>query len=305
MKKTILFAALLFTGLYPIKAAVYTVQVANYQFSPSTVNAIVGDSITWVWVSGSHTTTCDPATQTINTLPEGAATWNSVINSSTKTYTYVLTTAGTYNYSCIPHAAFGMVGVINAASVLPVTLLNFTAALNNNNKALLTWTVSNEQNTFVYIVQKSLDGKMFTDIGSVQASGTSALPKTYTYTDDNIGNNRYIYYVLKTVDKDGSSKLSPVTLFTNVNVTGNIIVSMSPNPISSPGHLMLQFNADKPGTMQVQLFTIDGRQITQTSMMAVAGVNGGHIHFSDVPAGMYTLVFTLDGKRETRRLQFQ
>ncbi len=296
MKNYLLLTIILF-GCLSLHAAVFTVQVANYQFTPSTVNAVVGDSITWTWVNGSHTTTS-------TSVPDGAATWDHNMNSASTSFTYKLEVAGTYNYWCIPHAP-DMAGVINVTAVLPVVLLNFTATITQDNKALLKWTVAGEQNTDYYSVQKSTDGKTFSDISRVAASGNSSTQKVYTFTDNNAAASRYVYYALKTVDKDGKTQLSPIVLYKNENIKSGIIVSLSPNPISSPGHLMLQFNADKPGTMLVQLFDMNGKQIKQANMMAVAGINNGHFHLGDLPAGTYTVRFTLDGKTETRRLQFE
>jgi len=87
-------------------ATIYTVTVSNYQFTPANVNAQVGDTIQWVWVNGSHTTTS-------GTIPAGAAAWDEPISSSSSTYSYVITEAGTYNYHCTPHAP-DMAGTITA-----------------------------------------------------------------------------------------------------------------------------------------------------------------------------------------------
>ena len=57
---------------------------------------MVGDTIKWVWAAGTHTTTS-------TSVPTGANTWNSPMNSSSTTFEYVLTTPGSYNYWCAIH----------------------------------------------------------------------------------------------------------------------------------------------------------------------------------------------------------
>lgn len=302
MKKHLLFICLLLAGLYA-QATVYTIQVANFQFSPSSVNAVVGDTITWTWVSGDHTTTCKPAVNSSTSLPAGAAVWDNDINSASLSFSYVLAVAGTYNYLCLPHQSF-MTGVLNVSSILPVTLASFAVTATQNNKALLKWAVANETNVSYYSVQKSTDGKAFTEAGRISATSNSSAQKNYTYTDNTSSGNKYVYYSLKIVDNDGKTQLSPIAMFTNAVIKSKIIISMSPNPISSPGHLMLQFNADKPGTMLAQLFDMNGALVKQANMMAVAGINNSHFHLGELPAGNYTVVFTLDGKKETKQLQF-
>ncbi len=101
------------------------VTASNFQFTPSTISAVVGDTVHWTWLNGSHTTTCDGSPST--SRPAGAAPWNSPINSGMPVFNYVVTVAGTYNYKCSFHAGFGMVGVINASG--PPLTLNLTALI--------------------------------------------------------------------------------------------------------------------------------------------------------------------------------
>jgi len=79
---------------------VVTVQFPS--FSPSSFTINLGDSVKWVWLSGSHTTTSV-------TIPAGAGTWDHAMTSTSTTFIYVPTKLGTYNYKCTPHAAMGMV----------------------------------------------------------------------------------------------------------------------------------------------------------------------------------------------------
>ncbi|MDB5282891.1 MAG: hypothetical protein JWO06_1966, partial [Bacteroidota bacterium] len=103
---TILYSAAAF-------AVSHTIQVADFSFTPPTTNANVGDSIVFTWVSGSHTTTS-------TSVPSGATSWNSPMNSNNSTFVYVLTTAGTYDFHCAIHSF--MTGTITAtAIVVPTT----------------------------------------------------------------------------------------------------------------------------------------------------------------------------------------
>lgn len=64
------------------------------QFVPQVANAVCGDTIKWVLVSGTHTTAS-------TTIPAGAAAWSSP-NITASGYTRVLTVPGTYHYTCHP-----------------------------------------------------------------------------------------------------------------------------------------------------------------------------------------------------------
>lgn len=103
-----LLAATLMIGVAAFSKVV-TIQVANFQFTPSTVNAVVGDTIKWLWVNGGHTTTSGG-------IPAGAPSWDSPIAAADPSFNYKIVVPGTYNYVCKPHAP-GMAGVINAVAL--------------------------------------------------------------------------------------------------------------------------------------------------------------------------------------------
>jgi plastocyanin len=125
MKKTILFILItLFISTFSF-ATTRTINVQNFSFSPDNLNANVGDTIKWVWVSGTHTTTS-------TTIPLTAATWDQPITSVNTSYSYVITTTGIYNYKCTPHESMGMVGVINV----------LTSSITRNESTTLTYTLN-------------------------------------------------------------------------------------------------------------------------------------------------------------------
>src|SRR3954470_18213688 len=163
MKKFLLLAFALFVVTLS-HATIHTVQVENFQFTPSTVNAVVGDTMEWVWVEGGHTTTS-------TTIPNGADGWSSPMNINNKTFSYKLTVPGTYSYWCIPHSPF-MAGTIEVTSVLPVTLTAFNITATGKD-ASIQWHTTNEQNISYYNIKRSSDGTNFTTIGQVNANNKS------------------------------------------------------------------------------------------------------------------------------------
>ena len=103
---------------------------------------------------------------------------------------------------------------------LPLTLLQFTAT-KQSNTAALQWQTGQEQNTRDFIIERSSDGKTYTDIGTVAAAGTSNTKRYYYFTDNAPleGNN---YYRLRQRDLDGQSTYSPVRVL-NFSMSGNLI----------------------------------------------------------------------------------
>ncbi len=299
MKKIyLLLAALLF--LKTSFASTHIIQVSNNQFSPATVNAIVGDVIEWDWIEGFHTTTS-------LTIPSGAATWDQQLNDGgVTTFTYTVTKAGTYNYQCNFHASLGMVGTINVTGALPVILSSFGVSPGKANAAVVAWATATEQNTDHFDIMRSIDGNNFQKIATLPAKGNSSALTNYAYTDNSLpAAYRYIYYSLSIIDKDGRQTLSDIKVFRNANGTAKLIVSLSPNPISRPGHLMLQFNSEKNNTMHAQLFDASGKLVKQDDLTAVAGLNNGHFHIGDVAPGTYTIIFTMDAQKEMYKIVVQ
>lgn len=302
MRKAILAVAAVFYFTFA-QAITHTVQVSNFQFSPSTLNVVVGDVVTFEWVSGFHTTTCDPAALPGTSFPAGATGWDSPMTSSSNSFSVTITTAGSYLYGCVPHFAGGMQGTINATgATTPVKLSDFTVAMQDN-KASLTWKTVAEENTDYFSVRKSTNGKDFSEAGKIPAAGSSNAEKTYRFTDNIAASkSRFIYYMLATVDKDGKKELSKIVLLKNTSAAAKLITSISPNPVAKPGHLMIAFNSDGTGTMLAQVFDMQGKPVLQANFTAYEGVNNGHLHLGDLPAGNYSIVFNLNGTTETKRV---
>lgn len=87
---------------------------------------------------------------------------------------------------------------------LPVAISTFDVRKDKNQNAKLEWVTHTEVNSEYFVVQRSLDSKNFTSIGTVKAAGNSNQKNTYNYLDNlsNI-NTSTVYYRLKAIDTDG------------------------------------------------------------------------------------------------------
>ena len=104
------------------------------------------------------------------------------------------------------------------ASTLPVSLVNFSAK-KNNGSININWTSDNESGLSNYDVQRSSDGRNFSNIQSVQ-SRNSVSRTSYSATD-NKPVNGIGYYRLKMVEVDGSATYSKIVTVQFAN--GNLI----------------------------------------------------------------------------------
>jgi plastocyanin len=108
MKKNYILSSILVAASFfsfNLQADTITVMVTNNAFSPTTFTAEVGDVVEWVWNSNGMAHNVTSASQTI---PNGAPPLASG-NMTSGTYTYTITVAGNYGYSCTLHTLSGMV----------------------------------------------------------------------------------------------------------------------------------------------------------------------------------------------------
>ncbi|WEK36301.1 MAG: S8 family serine peptidase [Candidatus Pseudobacter hemicellulosilyticus] len=134
---------------------------------------------------------------------------------------------------------------------LPVTLSSFTAT-RNGGSTLLQWSTAQESNSQLFIIEKSLDGQLFTAIGTLPAAGNSNQPLEYQFTDPQLRPGTS-YYRLNMVDLDGSHRFSPVRTIQMED--DPFLLRYYPNPVVN-GRLTLETGAD---AYRVELTDMQGR----------------------------------------------
>lgn len=301
MKKSLL--TLLSSALTLIANATITVvTVTNFQFSPANPTVIVNDTIRFNFVAGFHN-----ATSAGNTLPAGAAAINSGAASSVaRTFDYKVTVAGSYSYYCAIHGGSGGVGMaanFTATTPTPLTFGLFKATIASEKKAILYWNTYNEVQVKDFTIRRSIDGLHFEDIAKVAANG--GLQQEYTYDDTTIPNNRYIIYQLAIMDLNGSKTYSNTVTLKNTYESKKLITKLGPTPITKHEQLMIQFNADNSGWMDVDVYNMDGKKVMDTKMQAMPGLNNGHLHLCDLATGTYQIKFSFENKTEVEKVIVQ
>ncbi len=173
------------------------------------------------------------------------------------------------------------------STVLPVTLLDFSATYVSSNNVKVAWTTTNEINAAYYEVERSSDGTNFIGVAQVDASSSLDLTHFYTINDQlyNIDGN-IVYYRLRVVDNDGKytySQIIPVKL-------GQPETSFSvyPNPVDN--YAILNLYADKPDNGMLRLIDNSGRQILTKSFTITNGNNSIMVdQLGNLPRGVYII----------------
>lgn len=120
---------------------------------------------------------------------------------------------------------------IIANKPLPVQLSFYTAQLKKQNSQYVVenvWLTTNEINTQLFNVQRSVNGKNFNTIGTVAAKGLGE----YRFIDNKLQAiiNTNIYYRLQIVDKDGKITYSTIKWIQIKGDAASSVVSIYPNP---------------------------------------------------------------------------
>jgi hypothetical protein len=172
-------------------------------------------------------------------------------------------------------------------SVLPVTILSFSAGYVSTNNVKVAWSTTNEINASYFVVERSSNGADFIDVAQENASESINPIHNYSINDQlyNVNSN-VVYYRLRIVDTDGKyaySKIIPVKLDQPESS-----ISVYPNPVDN--YTIVNLYSDKPGTGLLRLIDDAGRQMMTKSFTVINGNNSLMVdQLGHLPKGIYVI----------------
>ena len=126
---------------------------------------------------------------------------------------------------------------IISVSTLPVNLVSFRAIIEGE-RIKLSWATASEFNFCCFQVERSTDGKNWTQVATIKSE--KAGNSDYSYFDESKGLQGTLYYRLKQVDNDGSFTYSEVVSVKSQLAQSLVAVEVYPNP-SLGGPVNLKF----------------------------------------------------------------
>jgi len=203
-------------------------------------------------------------------------------------FEYVITATDMFGESVYSQSV-----VIGGASTFPVEWLSFEATWLDGQYVELEWATASETRNERFDIERSLDGRTFTQVGSVAGAGTSTTPTQYTYVDLAIPDQQ-IYYRIRQIDLDGQSSYSEVRSI-QPGESAPLSLKIGPNPTSE----VLYLNG-YPRDRELGLTVMDmqGKAWLSTTLTRTS-VFPYQLQVSSLPAGIYTLVVE-DADEETR-----
>lgn len=177
-------------------------------------------------------------------------------------------------------------------TVLPVKLAAFTAA-GRNSQVNLDWTIAGEDPFSAFVVERSTDGVVYRDAGSVKACCHAK--GCYRYQDAGISTGT-VYYRLRMVGKNGETQYSATRMVKN-EWPATARLATYPNPVVNQLNVRLPLAwQDKQVTLEV--YNSHG---TRVQAQAVSGAYGAAtLEMRHLPKGFY-IVKAMAGTETTQQ----
>ncbi len=185
--------------------------------------------------------------------------------------------------------------------VMPVTLQSFTTTLNNNNEVNVKWTTATQNNVSHFVVQRSVDGKNFSEAGLVFSDGNSNNAINYSLTDKVTSlKANVIYYRLCTVDLDGKLQYSDTRM---VRISGTsadqISVLTYPNPVANELRVTIP-TSWQAKRVSYELYNVNGqlsKRVEEGSSTQTETIN-----VSKLTTGMYIVKVICEGRSSIQKI---
>lgn len=201
--------------------------------------------------------------------------------------------AGTYTLVATPYSVANAGGPAGATltvsftvvdAPLPVELVAFSAEMPGPNAVQLRWSTASELNNREFVVERSVDGRFFSTIGTVAGHGNSTSPHAYSYQDKQLPNSpERLYYRLRQVDNDGSFSFSPVR---TVAVQAGGLAFQTFLSVVPDGLLHYTYTGTMGGTEALEMYSILGQHLGH---YPVAADGTGTVPIAALQPGTYVL----------------
>lgn len=165
---------------------------------------------------------------------------------------------------------------------------------------MLSWSTAEEIESDLFAVEKSIDGKDFTQIAQIKSQGTRQEGFSYSFVDlfPETGQS---FYRLKIINMDGSYNFLE-TISTHSIPTTNFMISnfSSVNPSSD---WSINLDVFTNGSLVYDWIAVDGMVLDHGLKRVSQGVNTLEFSLLDWPDGIYKLQMEIAGDQKSVTIQ--
>ncbi len=198
----------------------------------------------------------------------------------------------------VPTQTGGVNGACNAI-ILPVEFASIKIETVEKKHKIM-WSTASEINNKGFVVERSMDGSKFEEIGWIEGEGNSFSIKEYSFVDDKAKSNILYYYRLKQMDFDGNYEYSDIVSAKYEDKNALSLGDFAPNPARAIA--TLDVNIGVESNAQVILFDQLGNEILNKTQTLFAGSNTLNIELNDVPPATYFAKVIIGNEINYKRL---
>lgn len=203
-----------------------------------------------------------------------------------------------YNLPVVTNNAFTTVK--SQPIVLPLHTLSFTGARTPAGSKLQ-WTTQGEYNMDRFEVERSFNGIAFQQIAKATPKGNRQSIAKYDFTDAEAnGNERYVWYRLKLLNKDASFTYSKTI---RLHLTKSDALSLYPNPAQSV--VYLQVAEPVYGNIVAIITDAKGTAVYKQVINQPAGGTRLTVPLPSLSAGNYTISLQAGAKQYVQKMIIQ
>ncbi len=180
----------------------------------------------------------------------------------------------------------------SAEVIYSTPLLGYEHQIGN----MLEWTTSTENNSQMFVVEKSIDGIEYENIGVVNAAGSSDEESGYRFMDINATKEK-AFYRLRQMDTDGTGSFSQTVMIKRNFANQFMVVHMSNTTTNDKFDITI--DAIIEGVLEYEVFTLEDELVQHGELALSFGLNDIFLSFADEATGSYRINMRLEKEQET------
>ena len=182
------------------------------------------------------------------------------------------------------------------SALMPVKLENYSVQLKEG-KAYVRWTTSAENNNARFNIERSADGRKFSEIAAIPAVGNTT-GKTYQWIDERPLAN-LSYYRLSQTDLNGRTENFQIKKIMNRSMLDRSLI-IAPNPFTT--ELAAYINVSRTQQVAISITDISGRVLKTINGKYAEGAAEINMNTTDLPKGIYILKVKGEDFTQTQKI---
>ena len=169
---------------------------------------------------------------------------------------------------------------------IPADIINFSGEKRADNTINLKWETTAEKDNSHFLIEKSIDGKIFKELCKINGKGENSNVNSYSFPETSQAEEKNYYTISQTDFNGGYVKLKTICILGNGTNSPVIIESAVISPVK--GSLEIKYGSASNALLRISLSDIDGTEIRSELAQATKGSNDFKIaNLTSLKKGVY------------------